>query len=374
MQKIADYLIRKHGLHDSFYIVDRSVLTRKIVEWRSYLPNIEPFYAVKCNPNENMIKDMIHNGFGFDCASRTEIDLVTRLGARKSKIIYAHPYKRTNELEHAVKLGIKYTTFDSVSELHKIKGHAPNINCLIRLRVDNPTARVQLGLKYGVRRDEYKTLIDTARDMGLNLIGCSFHVGSASKDPLVFKDGVEFSRDVFEYAKEKGYMFNMLDVGGGFNRDTFVPAANVLNMSIGESFKGMKDLRIIAEPGRYFAEDVFTFVVPVIGQRTRDGIPSYWIADGLYGSFNCMLYDGQIPTFKVLRNPLLPKYTGSGDEVDSVIMGSTCDVADRLGDFKLPLLRDGDFLMIEGFGSYTIAGAMNFNGIPMSNVKMFYIE
>lgn len=25
----------------------------------------------------------------------------------------------------------------------------------------------------------------------------------------------------------------------------------------------------------------------------------YWITDGLYGSFNCILYDGQNPTFKV---------------------------------------------------------------------------
>ena len=370
MQKIADYLIRKHGLHDSFYMVSMAALQNKIQEWRTYLPQVQPFYAVKCNPNEVIIKHMIENNFGFDAASQHEIDTVLRLGASPKQIIYAHPYKRTYELEHAVNHNVTMTTFDSVSELEKIKKHAPNINCLMRLRVDNPLARVQLGLKYGVRKDEYKALINYAKELNINLAGASFHVGSASKDPNIFKEAINYSKEVFDYAKEKGFIMSVLDIGGGFTGQNFKECAQAINETLPQIYPSP---RIIAEPGRYFAEETFTFVIPIIGQRTRDNIHEYWLADGLYGSFNCMLYDGQAPTFKVLRNPLLPEYKGSQKETESIIYGQTCDSFDSLGKFTLPYLRNGDFLIVENFGAYTIAGAMNFNGINMANPKLFYI-
>lgn len=50
-------------------------------------------------------------------------------------------------------------------------------------------------------------------------------------------------------------------------------------------------MRVIAEPGRYFAETSSTLMTVVIGQRDRpqkDGSThkDYWLTDGLYGSFN----------------------------------------------------------------------------------------
>lgn len=32
----------------------------------------------------------------------------------------------------------------------------------------------------------------------------------------------------------------------------------------------------------------------------------YWLTDGLYGSFNCIIYDDQKPQPIVLRSPILP--------------------------------------------------------------------
>ena len=63
------------------------------------------------------------------------------------------------------------------------------------------------------------------------------------------------------------------------------------------------DIEIIAEPGRFIVEKSHSLLVNVIGKRTetcvngtprhgedRDG-PMYFVNDGLYGSFNCVLYD-----------------------------------------------------------------------------------
>jgi ornithine decarboxylase len=374
MNDIAKDFISKNNLKKSFYIADFKMLEYKINQWQSLLPKIEPFYAIKCNPDKEIIKFMINKGLSFDCASMNEIKTVIKLGDfdYPNKIIYSHPVKSTDDLEYAINKGIKYTTFDSISELHKIKEYAPNMKCLIRLYVNNPTARIQLGLKYGVHIEEYKELLNNAKNMNINIVGTSFHVGSASNDPNVFKDGILFAKEVFQYARTLGYSMNLLDIGGGFTKENFEPCSKVINENISDSF--WNNTKIIAEPGRFFAEDIFTFITPIIGNRERNNIFHYWIGDGLYGSYNCILYDAQEPIYEVIRNPLLENDNIDDNELfDSIIFGSTCDSLDKVGEVKLPKLHNGDFLLNKRFGAYTIAGATNFNGINMMDIQIFYI-
>jgi ornithine decarboxylase len=107
----------------------------------------------------------------------------------------------------------------------------------------------------------------------------------------------------------------------------------------------------------------------------------------LYGSFNCMLYDGQRPVPYVVRSPLLPPLApplasaggdGEGDGAAaaaaeqellfaSTLWGPTCDSVDYV--YKgclLPDLRVGDWLLFPRAGAYTVAGACEFNGIAMT--------
>ena len=370
MQKIAQNLIRKHGLFDSFYIANLNILKNKIEEWKTYLPRVQPHYAVKCNPNTEMIKLMINSGLGFDCASKSEIETVLRLGGKPESILFMHPFKASKDIEYAVKNNIQYTTFDSYSELEKIKKYAPNIKCMIRLKVNNPSARVQLGLKYGIDKIDYQSYIDAAKDLNINLVGACYHVGSASKDPDVFKEGMAYAADVFAYAKQKGFILSILDIGGGFTTDNFKDCAKVIN----EELKAFDEsIKIVAEPGRFFASDVFTFYSPIIGYKYKNNQHEYFIRDGLYGSFNCMIYDGQQPNFGYLKHPN-NKNDDNFELIDSKLYGGTCDSCDTMGTIKLPYLNINDFITCENFGAYTISGAKDFNGVPMSKIKIFYIK
>jgi ornithine decarboxylase len=362
MQKIASDLIFKHQLCNSFYIADLSKVVEKIKQWREYLPMIQPHYAVKCNPDKELLKCMISQNVSFDCASKSEIETVLNLGA--TDIIYAHPVKSISELKYAYSKNIKHTTFDSVSELIKLKHYAPDLKCILRLKVDNPTARVQLGLKYGAAKDEYHELLHTAKELNIDVVGTSFHVGSYSTEATIFKDAISYSREVLDYAKKLGYNPYLLDIGGGFIKETFKECSDVIKKSIIEN--NLTHMKIIAEPGRLFAEEFMTFFVNVIGQRKRNNKNEYWISDGLYGSFNCIIYDGQKPIFEVLRNPLDQKH-------DSYIHFSTCDSLDSFGEVQLPKLNNGDYLFIRNFGAYTLSGSCDFNGINMMHPDIFYI-
>ena len=83
---------------------------------------MEPFYAVKCNPDPVVVKTLAILGCNFDCASRNEFRLVHELTAdlpHKPEIIFANPCKPRTHLLEAVCKGIKMVTFDNVTEIEK---------------------------------------------------------------------------------------------------------------------------------------------------------------------------------------------------------------------------------------------------------------
>lgn len=91
---------------------------------------------------------------------------------------------------------MEYTTFDTVSELHKIAALNPAFKCVLRIRADDPDARVPLGLKYGADMTDVPALLSTAKQLGLAVVGVSFHVGSACKNLSTFTTAIASAREV----------------------------------------------------------------------------------------------------------------------------------------------------------------------------------
>jgi ornithine decarboxylase len=353
------------------------------------MPRITPFYAVKCYPEPGILKLLNALGTGFDCASKGEVELMLNMGVHPSRIVFAHPCKRASDIRYAKEHGVQYTTFDTESELHKMAALNPDFKCILRIRADDPEARVPLGLKYGAELSEAPKLLATAKTLGMEVVGVSFHVGSACKNLAAFTTAIESARSIFDKARALGFNMELLDIGGGFTGHfdshgnvMFGEIANAINAAVATNFPVEEGVRIIAEPGRYFAETSASLLMPVYGQRDRlneDGSiknKDYWLTDGLYGSFNCILYDGQNPTYKVVRSPLLPRVSSAEESTSypSTLWGPTCDSADVLyKDHMLPQLRNGDWLLFPNAGAYTHAGACDFNGIEATNPNKFYV-
>jgi ornithine decarboxylase len=99
----------------------------------------------------------------------------------------------------------------------------------VRIRCEAAKAQCPLGMKFGVELVDAEKLIAVARDLGLNVVGVSFHVGSGCSDPPVFARAIATARSLFETAKNLGYDFSLLDIGGGFpgNTGTSIDEVNV---------------------------------------------------------------------------------------------------------------------------------------------------
>lgn len=99
---------------------------------------------------------------------------------------------------------------------------AGRVTCrlVLRIRCDAEDAMVCLGVKYGCDavRDA-PALLSTARHLGLQVVGVSFHVGSGCRDPLAFRAAVRAARGVFDLAASLGTRMTLLDIGGGYPGD-----------------------------------------------------------------------------------------------------------------------------------------------------------
>ena len=133
--------------------------------------------AVKCNSDPVLLKLLAVLGTGFDCASIEELRLVLSLGVHPSRIVFANPCKTPSALAFANQRHIVRTTFDNMDELDKIKRYYPDASLFLRIFADDPTALISLGEKFGAPLDSTYALLLRARDLGLKVIGVSFHIG-----------------------------------------------------------------------------------------------------------------------------------------------------------------------------------------------------
>jgi len=200
----------------------------------------------------------------------------------------------------------------------------------------------------------------------LNVIGVSFHVGSKCGDTLVYESAIKDARNLFDYGKKCGFKMNTLDIGGGFpgapkeSPVTIEEIAKTINENVDKYFGDIDDLKMIAEPGRYFASKSHTLVFNVIGKKKIEENNEtkflYYMNDGVYGCFNCLIFDGALPEISPFTERNEKKYK-------STMFGPTCDSMDTIArNIELPELVVGEWCYVENFGAYTQAAASNFNG------------
>lgn len=113
----------------------------------------------------------------FDCASLTEIEQVLDMGIDPNRIIFAHPCKAPSALDIAARRGVRWATFDNSDELDKIQKISPQMELLLRIYAQDNTAKVALGEKFGAPIEIARTLLETARHLGMKVVGVSFHIG-----------------------------------------------------------------------------------------------------------------------------------------------------------------------------------------------------
>ncbi|PVD27288.1 hypothetical protein C0Q70_12443 [Pomacea canaliculata] len=376
---------------DAFYVFDLGDVVGKYEKWLRLIPRVQPFYAVKCNPSPLVVKLLAHLGAGFDCASQAEIDLVLAMGVAPSHIVFANPCKQNSFIHFANSKGVEMMTFDNEAELQKIKEAFPRCRLLLRILPKSGfKTHSELGNKYGCHLEDVPHLLLKAQQLQLNVIGISFNVGSGVLEPEAYSAAITMAAKAFDMAKELGFSFHLLDIGGGFlgssgEEEHFERTAKVVNEALQKYFPPERNIRLIAEPGTYFVASAFTLAVNVIGKRveSRDTPDQqnhmvescnktfrYFLNDGVFGSFLIFAF---LRTVKLTAEPLHAQTNPK--KYKCSLWGPTCAGIDLIFDqVDLPEMKVGDYLCVRNMGYYTTTMYNGFNGMPMPEVFPYCAE
>ena len=340
-----------------FLLVDGSILQHKYAAISSSIEGLSVFFAVKANPNPQVLRVLGESGCGFEVSSDLELDEVLALGTPPARIISSNPVKAPAFLRRAAAAGVDAFAFDSPGELEKIATHAPGSKVYVRLAVDNTGSDWPLSKKYGVDSSEAPDLLKYARDLKLIPYGTTFHVGSQCLNKNNWVNALYIASEIWKSTARHGISLKMLSLGGGLPIQHLKPTPTI--KEIAESIdKALQELfterpPLFIEPGRALVGDAAVLVATVIGKAQR-GLESWVYLDA--GVFNALM-----ETIQGFQFELRTEHTGPLKPV--TVAGPSCDSVDVM--FQKVLLPDvevGDRVYIMNAGAYTLSYASAFNG------------
>jgi len=325
-------------------------------------------YAVKTNPNEEVLKHIINNDIdNFDAASINEILLIKNLKP-DAHIYFMHTVKSRNDIAEAYfNLGIKDFALDSKDELIKIleaTSHAKDLTLYVRIAISNEHAEIDLSRKFGAHASESIGLVRLCKEHA-NRVGISFHVGSQCMHKISFTKAIS---EVGNIIKKTKIVPDIINVGGGFPSVYPDLKPEPLENYLDEIKRSISNLNLssvpefICEPGRAIVAESGSTIVKVNLRKKQ----KLYINDGTYGS----LFDAGVPNFILPSKMILNGRFQSKKLTAFNLYGPTCDSMDFMkGPFLLPNnIKEGDYIELGQLGAYGLTFRTKFNGFYSNEI------
>lgn len=360
--KTLQYL-DKRRIETPILLIDKEKVKEKALRIGSNIKNSKVFYAVKANPDIEILRFLNKLRVGFEISSEGELEVLSKLKVDPKKIISSNPIKSSKFLKMAASYGVKYFSYDSREEIDKLCHFVPDCNVYVRLSVPNEGSEWPLSKKFGVELDEALSLLYYAKNRGLNPIGITFHVGSQCTNIYNWNIALDKAKTLWGLAQKNNIRLNLLNIGGGYPiryTKNVVSIENIeknVNNLIYDRFP--KDIQIHIEPGRAVVGDAGILVTSVIGKARRGDDDWLYIDvgvfNGLMESVGGIKYTYIVECSKQIKQKKI--WTLAGPSCDSF------DVIDK--NVLLPEPDINNLILILSSGAYTVSYASEFNGFSI---------
>ncbi|RYH09813.1 type III PLP-dependent enzyme [Tropicimonas sp. IMCC6043] len=349
-------------------VIDTNIVAQQYLALKAGLGSADIHYAVKANPEREVLSRLVELGSHFDAASRGEIELCLSLGARPEAISFGNTVKRASDIAFAHQVGITLFAADAEEEIEKIAHHAPGAQVYIRLLVTNSQADWPLSRKFGCDRDSAIALMGHAKMLGLDPVGISFHVGSQTRKSEMWGAVLDEMAGVWHDARALGHDLRLLNIGGGFpafyGEAIEAPTAYAAGVMAQVRARFGAVERVMAEPGRGLVAESGVLACEVMLVSRKSSLDAHrWVYLDI-GRFSGLAEtEGE-----AIRYQLETARDGEA-EGPCILAGPSCDSADVLYEKRpvhLPLtLAAGDRVLIRNAGAYTSSySSVGFNGFP----------
>lgn len=330
-----------------FYVYDLDVLAERVSRLRRCLPaEVDVAYAVKANPALGVIAALGAHGIGADVASRGELAAALRAGIPPDRIVMTGPGKRDDELETAVRAGLRAITVESLGEFARLEAVAAALAAegATRLRVPIllraastgtvPTERVPVirgdAPRFGMdRADLFEAAALAASSAHLDLVGVHAFGASNVLDAEALVSHAEGTLALAaELGRAAGRRLRIVDLGGGLGipyRDDELELdlarlggglARLLDRRASDPW--LRDVRLLLEPGRFLAGPMGAYVTRVLDVKriagrtvvTVDGGVHHFLRPALVGQGHRVVVTPEGPAEPELMTLAGPLCTG----------------------------------------------------------------
>ncbi len=360
------------------YIYSLETIKEKIRVLRETLPKqVELFYSVKANPNEELLQTINLSVAGMEIASGGELKKVINAEVNADNVIFVGPGKTYDELEMAISRNLYCIVIESVQEAKIVDKIALKHDKIVRIAIrvnpirGNKSARIKMsGVAKPFGIDEEKLLPDLQNILELTniaLLGVYTYNGTQALEAESISSSMEntflIAKSVQDYIRRP---IEFIGFGGGYGIPYFQTETKLnmdeLKVRLNEVFSKYehlfsKTIRYVSESGRYIVAECGSYVVKVLYKKESRGT-NYAIVDG--GS---NFYASTAGLGKFLRQNL-PIYT-LNENVESekvTIVGPLCTPTDILSqNIILPKCSEGDIIVFPKSGAYGLsASPVNF--------------
>ena len=359
--RCAKYVKRYNG---PVVVISKKQLRSNVARFKSAMPNIRPHYAVKANPNKELLQEVSSEGSFFEVASISEIDAILDLNVDMETVLYSNPVKSVSSIRHAVRAGLIWYSVDCAEEVKKIASLKSDAKLYLRIKVCNEGSIWPLTGKFGADSNDTGFIIRTAQELGIKILGVTFHVGSQSANLSNWANAIKMGSAVLRELSTHGFKPEMLNIGGGYplQINGTEPTIEDIGRSITKAVNCLPpDIQILAEPGRFFAGSAGCLVTQVVGIANRSGERWVYLDAVIYGGL--MELKADFPISLVSER--------CGEQALWTVAGPTCDSLDVMGEKWLPThTQVDDLIYIPNMGAYSTSCATSFNGFPPPTLRI----
>ena len=353
-----------------FLIVLLDRIRQKFEDFRAGFPGAKIYYAVKANPDIEVLRLLRDLGSYFDIASIYELNRVLSLGVSPDRISFGNTIKKARHVREAYEKGVRLFASDSEADIRNLAREAPGSRVFFRILMDAITSDADwpLSRKFGCQSRMLTDLVLLAADLGLDPYGVSFHVGSQQREISAWDAAIAHVSGLFDWLAEEHIHLKAMNMGGGFPADYLAKTnplavyAEEINRYLRSHF-GDAIPAIYLEPGRGLVGEAGILVseIILISKKSKPDLKRWVYTD--VGIFN-----GLMETLgEAIKYPVYTEKSGECGDV--ILAGPTCDSMDIMYEhfkYQLPLsLEIGDRLCWLSTGAYTASySSVEFNGFP----------
>lgn len=365
-----------------FYVHARSAISARLAELRSALPpDLALLYAVKANPQAELLSYLQPHVDGFDIASGGELERALASGMPGSRISFAGPAKTDAELARAAGAGA-LIVLESAGEAQRLSRAAAQTQDgppRVALRINPPfelAAEARMGggpRKFGIDSEEAPRVLDQIARLGLSFEGFHFYVGSQCLDAAAI---AQMQRAALDTATRLAACapapVRLLNLGGGLGIPLFADQLPLdlallgtsMRMLADETHTRLPEARLTLELGRYIVGETGLYVCRVLDRKRSRG-KTFLIVDG--GMHHHWHASAALEGRRDRHFPLAiaNRIEREADEIVTVA-GPLCAPQDVFAqDVCLPRAEPGDLLVVFQSGAYgASASPSGFLGHP----------